>query len=77
MSGDKSPFSSDYAEGSRTEPTSEPSGPVVDVSIPSVPAQTRTAVTGAVPTVDQLIEVRRYGLGKPRRIVVRGKISRD
>jgi hypothetical protein len=62
-----SPFS-EYAKGSETNTTSG--------NVPAI-----TAGTGQQGAVQQqpvmpMIEVSRYGTGKPRRIIMRGKLSR-
>ena len=62
----KQPFSSDYDEGANA--TSSPSEVLPAVFQPDdyVPAGTETPVVG-----------KPYGTGKPHRIKIRGKISRD
>jgi len=67
---DESPFKTDYDKGSQTtsrvgeSPTERP---------PS-PSQTASTGPGILPPV--VVDVQRYGTGKPRRVVIRGRISK-
>jgi hypothetical protein len=68
-------FNSDYTAGSQT--TGEEKRATVTDTRPAV-LQTASGETSLLPPVEQLIrDVQRYGTGKPRREVIRGKISRD
>lgn len=70
-------FKSDYSNGSETTSRSseaEDRSPPVEGA--SGASQTASVGTAILPPVDQLIEPQRYGTGKPRRVVIRGRISR-
>lgn len=77
MSEKESPFKSDYSPESQTN---HYEGKVRQISVPplsTVSSQTTSGETSIIPPVNQLLESERYGTGKPRRLVIRGKISRD
>lgn len=78
MSGPQNPFKSDYS----TESNETLSYGDIENMLPlaqrtTVPSQTISSETPIIPPTNQLIESELYGIGKPRRIVIRGKISRE
>jgi hypothetical protein len=78
MSDPQSPFSSEYRKGgSQTgvPPSEAVRTPPREREI--VPSQTTSAESAILPPVNHLIETIRYGTGKPRRVVIRGKITRE
>ena len=74
MSEKRHPFKSEYVEGSQT-----PAADRVDVKTPTVPLLEQPPFTGEyVKESTQTPSVGKpYGTGKPRRVTIRGKISRD
>ena len=79
MSDQQLMFKSDYTRGSQT------TSPRPDALLSSSGFETETLTTAsaAEPKVvvsataaDVLLDIERYGTGKPRRIVIRGKIAR-
>lgn len=78
MSGPQNPFKSDYSAESNTTLSHGDIGNMLPpVQRTTVPSQTISSETPIIPPTNQLIEPERYGIGKPRRIVIRGKISRE
>lgn len=78
MSGPQNPFKSDYSTESNTTLSygdRENMLPLAQET--TVPSQTISNETHIISPTNQLIEPERYGIGKPRRIVIRGKISRE
>lgn len=68
MPPQRPPFSNEYSQGSQTSATQE-----IEVRAPvGFTISTQRAGTASVS-----VEHRRYGTGKPRRVVIRGKISCD
>ena len=78
MSDPQSPIMSDYNAGSSTT-SSE--GEIVDaLTLPQRStdlSQTTSSEMDVLLPINQLIEPERYGVAKPRRVVIRGKISRE
>lgn len=77
MSDPRHPFESDY--GGEPQVTG-PAGAASEMTAPEgvAPAsQTVSAGATLVQSVDELIESSRYGMRKPHRVVIRGKISRE
>lgn len=75
---DQVPFKSDYDKGSLT--TSQAGEGVRRLSLTErsiTSSQTELAGPGVVPIVGSLVDTQRYGIGKPRRVVIRGMISRE
>jgi hypothetical protein len=66
------PFKTDYSEPSQT--TAERGEKPVSVRPVT---QTVSDRRNALPAVVELVKLERYGTGKPRRVKIRGKISRD
>jgi hypothetical protein len=67
------PFSSDYAQSPGTQPiTQAPAAPERAIT-----AATEEALPSPQPTElrDYGFEPERYGSGKPRRVIIRGKIA--
>ena len=80
MANPQSPFESDYTEGSQTTPPETAAAPDAPTRVPftGIAAQTVPVQTTHLPPMDQLlIEPARYGIGKPRRVTIRGKITRE
>lgn len=72
MPSQRSPFNDEYRQGSETSATQE-----TEVGAP-VAGTGRTSTSLTEPPGTALVfEPERYGTGKPRRVVIRGKISRD
>lgn len=68
------PFSSDYISATVTRTVTVPASPAPKIGAAQTPITlfgegTKAKIYG--------FEPERYGLGKPRRIVVRGKIARE
>jgi hypothetical protein len=78
MPNPQSPFKSDYSNGSQT--TSRPGDTGHSLPLAGrahAASQTDSVDTVILPPVDQLIEIQRYGTGKPTRVVIRGRITRE
>jgi hypothetical protein len=69
----QSPFKSDYDKDSRQ--TSREGETLTQRPPAPPPSQTASTGPGILPPDDA--DLRRYGTGKPRRVVIRGRISRD
>lgn len=79
MPNQQSPLISDYLKDSQRT-VSAVSDAVSNAG--SVQSATSSSEADSVskiglPTIDRLIDTQRYGSGKPRRIVIRGRISRE
>lgn len=78
MPDPQSPFKSEYITGSQTtSPASEAGRRLLPTEGMTAASQTASVETAILPPVDQLIEAQRYGTGKPRRVLIRGRISRE
>lgn len=78
MPNPKSPFKSEYITGSQTaSPASEAGHRLHPTEGMTAASQTPSVETALLPPVDQLIEAQHYGAGKPRRVLIRGRISRE
>lgn len=78
MSDPQLPFKSEYITGSQTtSPASEVVHRLPATDGMAAGSQTASVGTELLPPVNQLIEVHRYGTGKPKRVVIRGRISRE
>ena len=78
MPDQKSPFNSEYSKSSQTTSRqSAVSHKLASLEKTTAVSQTASVETGILPPVHQLIEPYRYGSGKPRRVVIRGRISRE
>jgi hypothetical protein len=78
MPDQQSPFKSEYSKGSQTTSRPGEEGHRLPAAERTPGAsQTASVETVILPPVDQLIEAQRYGTGKPRRVVIRGRISRE
>ena len=70
----RDPFSSDYDRGVGTGPAAT----ATDTAAPTTAAPIDRATTATVDTASAVApEEQRYGLGKPRRIVIRGRIAHE
>lgn len=69
------PFSSEYSKGSQPTSAAVAEAPAA-LGVPATSA-TEAVAPAAVPPTTELFKPERYGVGKPRRIVIRGKVSRD
>lgn len=77
MSDPQSPMS-DYSTESTTTSSKGEFGEVLPLAQRSTDSsQTTSSEMDFLPPINQLIEPERYGIGKPRRVVIRGKISRE
>jgi len=75
MPNDNPLFDSQYVDGSSTPPnTWQDSHPMEEIEARS---QTGAESANTLPGLNMKVEAQRYGEGKPYRIVIRGKISRD
>lgn len=79
MGSSEPPFQSEYVTGSQTDSkTKEVKSLLAQAEGASTGAQTVAEdTTDTLPPVNQLIQAERYGIGKPKRIVIRGRISRE
>lgn len=78
MPDPQSPFKSEYVKGSQTtSPPSEAGHRPHPAEGPSAVSQTTSVDMQILPPVDKVLEVQRYGTGKPRRVLIRGRISRE
>lgn len=73
MPSTESPFSPEYSKGSYA--TERSNVEQMPARKDEIPAQTETSQTVAA-TSGGKVEFERYGIGKPRRVVIRGKIAR-
>lgn len=72
------PFKTDYAGESQTTSHPAKAGNRLEVNESgTVQSQTATVETMLLPPLERLLETARYGSGKPRRVIIRGRISRD
>lgn len=69
---DQFPFKSDYDTGSRTTSRPDDVAPERPATVPS-----QTASTGPGIPLPKDEDLRRYGTGKPRRFVIRGRIASE
>ncbi len=70
------PFRSDYSSGASTGLT-ETSASGTAVPQTTLAPVERATTTTVDPTSSATPEAQRYGLGKPRRVVIRGRIARE
>ena len=76
MSEPLNPLVSEYLEGAQV--TSVAAVPSVLPSARGTTASQQDAVEkDALPLLAPVVDVKPYGIGKPRRLVIRGKISRE
>lgn len=73
MQSDKPFFDSDYSKGSQTLPIARQTV----TPLPGALSETTPGERDSLTPVKVLIDSQRYGAGKPFRVVIRGKISRD
>jgi hypothetical protein len=77
MSDPRRPFKSDYGDESQATASPAKAEPPLVAPEGAAPAsQTESTEAPILQRVDKLIEPGRYGTGKPRRVVIRGRISK-
>jgi hypothetical protein len=79
MRPNQPPFKSDYVTGEETTSTSlRREDTARRPAMPQQTVETTTVGASVLPPIDAVMEeVRRYGTGRPKFVVIRGKISRD